>query len=263
VIHTLLVGEDLPDGVPTVVFLHGLFGQGRNFATIAKSLIPEARSLLVDLPNHGRSAWTEGVDLVDMADDVAAAVRERTRTPVVLVGHSLGGKVAMLVALRHPALIDRLAVVDISPVPRATEQFEHLLGALATIDLDTLGSRGDADAQLTGLIPDGTVRAFLLQNLYRDGDRWAWRANLTLLRASLDVIGGFPDIGGRRYDGPVLWVRGERSDYVGDADGAAMRASFPRTVAVTVKGAGHWVHSEQPVAFVQVLRRFLPSAGPG
>lgn len=263
-IHTLLVGEDLPDGVPTVVFLHGLFGQGRNFATIAKALVPEARGLLVDLPNHGRSSWTDGVDLLDMADDVAAAVRERTRTPVVLVGHSLGGKVAMLVALRHPALIDRLVVVDISPLPSATvDQFEHLLGALATLDLATLGSRGDADAQLTGLIPDGTVRAFLLQNLYRDGDRWSWRANLTLLRASLDVIGGFPDIGDRRYDGPVLWVRGERSDYVGDTDTEAMRALFPRTVAVTVKGAGHWVHSEQPAAFVQVLRRFLPPAGTG
>jgi len=264
VIHTLPVGEDLPDGVPTAVFLHGLFGQGRNFATIARGLVPEARSLLVDLPNHGRSGWTEDVDLVDMADDVAATVRERARTPVALVGHSLGGKVAMLLALRRPELVERLVVVDISPVPsRSVGQFEHLLGALATIHLDTLDSRGDADAQLAELIPDGAVRAFLLQNLYRDGDRWAWRANLTLLRASLDVVGGFPDTGDQRYDGPVVWVRGERSDYVGDADDAAMRALFPRTVSVTVKGAGHWVHSEQPAAFGQVLRRFLLPAGPG
>ena len=106
------------------------------------------------------------------------------------------------------------------------------------------------------------MRAFLLQNLHRDGDSWAWRANLTLLRASLDVIGGFPDIGERRYDGPVLWVRGERSDYVGDADSAAMRALFPRTVAVTVKGAGHWVHSEQPVG-VRAGAAPVPAASGG
>jgi pimeloyl-ACP methyl ester carboxylesterase len=264
VIQTLLVGEDLPNDVPTVVFLHGLFGQGRNFATIAKGLLPDARSVLVDLPNHGRSDWNEGVDLVDMADAVAAAVRERTRTPVALVGHSLGGKVAMLLALRHPELVDRLVVVDISPVPsRTVGQFEQLLDALATIDLETLGRRSDADAQLTELIPDGTVRAFLLQNLHRDGDRWAWRANLSVLRASLDVVGSFPETGDLRYPGPVLWVRGERSDYIGDVDTAAMRALFPRTVSVTVKDAGHWVHSEQPAAFGQVLRRFLLPAGPG
>lgn len=256
VLHTLTVGDDL-DGVPTVVFLHGLFGQGRNFNGIAKALLPDARSILVDLPDHGRSPWTERVDLEAWADDVAATIREAAQTPVNLVAHSLGGKVAMLLALRHPELVSKLVVVDISPVPsRTVGQFEHLLGALATLDLGTLAGRGDADAELAPLIPDATVRAFLLQNLHRDGDRWAWRANLTSLRDSLDVIGGFPATDAT-FDGPVLWVLGERSDYVTDDDAAAMRALFPRTVTVTVKGAGHWVHSEQPQAFALTLRRFL------
>src|SRR5690606_8886899 len=115
VLHVLTVGDELPDDVPTVVFLHGLFGQGRNFSTIAKGLLPDARSVLVDLPNHGRSAWTETVDLAVMADAVAERVRAGADGPVHLVGHSLGGKVAMLVALRHPELLDRLVVVDIAP----------------------------------------------------------------------------------------------------------------------------------------------------
>lgn len=256
-LHTQLVGGDL-DGVSTVVFLHGLFGQGRNFATIAKGLLPDARSLLVDLPNHGRSAWTDTVDLAAMADDVATTLRDAVDTPVHLVGHSLGGKVAMVLAVRHPDLIDRLVVVDIAPVAsRSVGQFEHLLGALATLDLEHLTSRGDADDQLRELVPDDAVRGFLLQNLYRDGDRWAWRANLDLLRSSLDVIGGFPDLGDARFDGPVLWVTGERSDYVGERDQAAMRALFPRTVHVSLKGAGHWVHSEQPEAFLATVRRYL------
>lgn len=258
-LHTLTVGEDLPDGVPTVVFLHGLFGQGRNFATIAKGLLPEARSLLVDLPNHGRSSWTDAVDQAAMADQVARTIQERSDDPVVLVGHSLGGKVAMLVALRHPELVEKLVVVDIAPVASTSVgQFEQLLGALATLDLDRLESRGQADERLRELIPNETVRAFLLQNLYRDDDCWAWRANLTLLREQLDAVGGFPDTSGATFDKPVLWVVGERSDYTGVDDDAAMRALFPRRVRVTVKGAGHWVHSEQPEAFRQVLQQFIP-----
>jgi len=258
VLHVLTVGDELPDDVPTVVFLHGLFGQGRNFSTIAKGLLPGARSVLVDLPNHGRSAWTETVDLAAMADAVAERVRAGADAPVHLVGHSLGGKVAMLVALRHPELLDRLVVVDIAPTAsRSVGEFEHLLGALATLDLTTLERRGDADEALREQIPNDTVRAFLLQNLHRDDDGWAWRANLALLRRSLDVIGGFPDVGDARHDGPVLWVTGERSDYTGPDEETAMRRLFPATRHVVVKGAGHWVHSERPEVFGEVVRRFL------
>lgn len=259
-LHTLSIGDEV-DGVPTVVFLHGLFGQGRNFMTIAKGLQPDLRSLLVDLPNHGRSTWTETVDLVAMADAVAEAVRAEGTGAVHLVGHSLGGKVAMLVALRHPDLVDRLVVVDIAPGPsRDVSELEQLLGSLATLDLEALVDRADADAQLQDLIPNPTVRGFLLQNLHRTDEGWRWRANLTLLRRSLDVVGGFPRPSGATFDGPVMWVVGERSDYTSHDDTAAMRALFPRAVRVSVKGAGHWVHSEQPEAFLATLRSFLAAS---
>lgn len=242
---------------PLVVFLHGLFGQGRNFTQIAKELAPTFGSLLVDLPNHGRSPWLETTDYVVVADEVAQMLRARDEAPVHLVGHSMGGKVAMVLALRHPDLVDRLVVVDISPVDSAgAGEFEHLLDTLVGLDLDAVEQRADADAALEGPIPDPRVRGFLLQNLRRRGDGWDWQANLDLLRAQLPTIAGFPDHEGT-FDRPVLWVAGEHSGYVKREYADEMRALFPTTRLVTIKGAGHWVHSEQPDAFVATLRAFL------
>lgn len=251
-----VVGE----GGASVVFLHGLFGQGRNFTQIAKALVPDARSLLVDLPNHGRSAWTDGFDYVEIADLVAAHLRDGFAAdgPVHVVGHSMGGKVAMVLALRHPDLVDRLVVADIAPTSRGSlGEFAHLLDSLAALDLPSLRRRADADEALAARVDDPRVRGFLLQNLRTEGDAFRWQANLAMLRAELPAIGGFPDLGDAVDDGPVLWVAGERSDYIRPEDGPTMRAHFPRTTLVTVKGAGHWVHSEQPAAFVSVLRTFL------
>ncbi|MEH3068334.1 MAG: alpha/beta fold hydrolase [Aeromicrobium erythreum] len=246
-----------------VAFLHGLFGQGRNFTQAAKALQPELRSLLVDLPNHGHSHWTDTVDYVDVADRVAAFLRERWvdtgRTH--LVGHSMGGKVAMVLALRHPELVDRLVVVDIAPDrSEGADEFVHLLDSLASLDLATLVRRGDADEQLRSRIDNDTVRGFLLQNLRsvpaEEGGGFRWQANLDLLRRDLEVIGGFPEVDAT-FDRPVLWLAGERSAYVGPQHAEHMRRLFPRTRLVTVKGAGHWVHSERPEAFVSALRTFL------
>lgn len=288
--------SDVGSTGPRIVFLHGLFGQGKNFSTIARALEPQWRSLLVDLPNHGASPWTEHVDYTEMADAVAATLRThgtetgsdgehrpdggtqpgggtqpdgaRRNDPVHVVGHSMGGKVAMLLALRHPELVDRLVVVDIAPgAAGETSEFEHLLDSLAGLDLEAVSSRAGADAALAAPIPNPTVRGFLLQNLRRDEDGgWRWRANLDLLRAELDVVAGFPDPGdttfdgAAQFDGPVLWVAGERSDYIRPEYAPAMRALFPRVRQLTVKGAGHWVHSEQPEVFTQALRVFLGAA---
>ena len=253
-LHTTEIG----DTGERVVLLHGLFGQGRNFTQVAKALQPELRSTLVDLPNHGRSAWTGSVDYVDVADAVATWLRAAyDGEPVHLVGHSMGGKVAMVLALRHPELIDRLVVVDISPAPSGgAGEFEHLLTSLTGLDLDGLERRSDADEQLAGAIPDERVRGFLLQNLRREEGRWRWQADLDLLLRELPTIAGFPEVD-TTFDHPVLWMGGERSDYVRPEHEARMRGPFPPTYTVTVKGAGHWVHSEQPEAFVSALRYFL------
>lgn len=242
-----------------VVFLHGLFGQGRNFTQVARALEPDLRSLLVDLPNHGRSGWTDSVDYVEVADIVAAHLRGGFAAggPVHVVGHSMGGKVAMVLALRHPDLVDRLVVVDISPGESdGAGEFEHLLDSLAGLDLAAITRRSDADDALSGPIADERVRGFLLQNLRSDGPTFRWQANLALLRAQLPGIAGFPDLAAT-FDHPVLWMAGERSSYVAPEHDAAMRALFPRTTQVTIKGAGHWVHSEKPDAFVSTLRYFL------
>ncbi len=152
-----LHATEVGDAGPRVVFLHGLFGQGRNFTQIAKALLPDLRSVLVDLPNHGRSAWTDSVDYEVVADAVATWLRTTYDGEPAshVVGHSMGGKVAMALALRHPDLVDRLVVADISPAAsEGAGEFEHLLDSLAGLDLATLTRRSDADEQLAPLIPD-------------------------------------------------------------------------------------------------------------
>ena len=254
-LHTTALG----DHGTTVVFLHGLFGQGKNWTQIGKALADRHRVLLVDLPHHGRSPWAERWDFVEIADQVAGLLS--AEDPVALVGHSLGGKVAMVLALRHPELLDRLCIVDVSPVGYDhMDEFAGYIEAMRGLDLDALGSRGDAEAALEEAVPSASVRSFLLQNLRREGDGWRWQLNLEVLGDDLAAVGGWPDgaLGDvPPNDGPVLWIGGERSHYVRPEYAEAMDRWFPRNRRVTIKDAGHWVHSEQPAVFLEVLRRFL------
>jgi pimeloyl-ACP methyl ester carboxylesterase len=258
-LHTTAIG----DGGSRVVFAHGLFGQGRNWTQIGKALADRHRVLLVDLPHHGRSSWEDGFDYLRVADRVARLLD--ADDPAALVGHSLGGKVAMVLALRHPELVERLCVVDVAPVAyQHMSQFQGYVAAMRGLDLASLSRRDDADAALAEAVPDATVRGFLLQNLRRDGDVWRWQVNLDVLGAALPVIGGWPERELARippYRGPVLWIAGARSDYVAPGYAEAMARWFPDNRLVTVKDAGHWVHSEQPGVFLEVLRRFLDAAG--
>ncbi|WP_144721005.1 alpha/beta fold hydrolase [Agrococcus jejuensis] len=248
-LHVTRLGDH---GSP-VTFCHGLFGQGRNWTQIGKALATDHRVALVDMPNHGRSGWTDRIDLVAMADAIAATLDE----PTALVGHSMGGKVAMLAALRHPSLVSRLCVVDVAPVAyRESDEFGRFIDAMLAVDLDALGGRADADAALAEAVPDPGVRAFLLQSLRREGDAWTWMSNLEVLRRDLGAIRGWPDVEGV-YDGPVLWIAGGASRYVRDEHRDAMEALFPRVRRATVKGAGHWVHSQEPAIVTELLTRFL------
>ncbi|WP_462417499.1 alpha/beta fold hydrolase [Kytococcus sp. Marseille-QA3725] len=258
---TLSLNTQLVEGGDErIVFLHGLMGQGRNFRTVSKDLADYATSLLVDLPNHGSSPHTEEFDYVQMAEAVAASVRETWPEGTVnVVGHSMGGKVAMAVALLHPDLVDRLAVVDISPVSTEnSSEFTHLLGSMTELDLDAVERRSDVDEALEPRIPNFTTRAFLLQNLTQTEDGWGWKANLDMLLENLGAVMGFPEeLRKHSFDGPVLWIAGGDSDYVQEEYRPAMEELFPRTRLVTVKDSGHWVHSEQPEVFHQTLRNFL------
>ena len=258
-LHTTGYGE----AGPRVVLLHGLFGQGRNFTGVAKALADRSRVLLVDLPNHGRSGWTAEVSYPAMADQLADLLEQTSNgQPWAVVGHSMGGKVAMTLALNRPQLVERLCVVDISPTPsRTVTSFDRYVAALRSIDLGSLTGRADADAELSAWVPEASIRGFLLQNLRREGSgaaaTWRWQMNLEVLGDQLDTIGGWPDLDVAAYPGPVLWLAGADSGYVTQDDVPLMRALFPRVRLVRVKGAGHWVHSDQPEVFVATLRRFL------
>lgn len=259
-LHTITVG----DGPEQVVFVHGLFGQGKNFGTVAKLIGGSATSLLVDLPNHGRSPWTDHVDYGLFADLVADDLVEHGagRTPVTLVGHSVGGKVAMQLALSHPQLLKRLVVIDISPVDRGDPaEFEHYADTLARLDLSAIRTRSDADAALREAVPNERTRSFLLQNLRRADppQRWRWLPNLPLLRASMRQLSGWPDQDARHWDGPVLWLAGQRSQFVTQEHLPVMRALFPNVQLEVIPDAGHWVHAEQPQAVAAALTRFLAS----
>jgi pimeloyl-ACP methyl ester carboxylesterase len=262
-LHALHLGE----AGSRVVFLHGLFGQGRNWMTIAKALADTHRVTLVDLPNHGRSAWTEHVDYLDMAGQVAAMLE--ADGPATVVGHSMGGKVAMVLAITRPELVERLVVADMSPVDYGLEMEATggVLGyarILLDLDLARVHRREDADRLLAGPVPSTTIRSFLLQNLRRDDtagrNGWRWAANLEAIVRDGEALSAWPDgaLAGRPpYAGRVLWLAGERSGYVQPAYDEAMRRWFPHYRKVTIKGAGHWLHSEKPDIFVAALRRFL------
>lgn len=261
-LHTTAYG----DQGSRVVFLHGLFGQGRNWTQLAKALATDHRVLLVDLPDHGRSGWTKRFDLIGVADDIADRLGAGNPAPIALVGHSLGGKVAMVLALRRPDLVERLCVVDIAPVPyQRVGEFSGYIDAMRGLDLTVLGQRADAEAALADAVPNPTVRAFLLQNLRREalpdgGSGWRWQMNLDGLARDLSAIGSWPEAelaGTPPYSGPVLWLAGEKSDYVSDEYAPAMDQWFPHNRRVTIKNAGHWVHSEQPEVFLEVMRRFV------
>jgi pimeloyl-ACP methyl ester carboxylesterase len=268
-LHTHSVGT----AGPRIAFLHGLFGQGRNWSQIAKALAgPDgtgARCTLIDLPDHGRSPWSETFSFEAYADAVAGTLRRiDPAAGWMVVGHSLGGKTAMLMALQHPDLVAKLVVVDIAPRDYGSlERFSGYIEEMEGLPLQELSSRADAEARFQE--PDPGVKAFLLQNLRRHGDSWRWQANLDLFAADAarghdSVIAGWPAsaAGLEPFGGPVLWVAGEQSHYIRPQDAEAMRALFPRTRLITVKGATHWVHTDAPGIVVEALRRFagIPAA---
>ena len=243
-----------PGTARPLVIAHGLFGSARNWGAIARSLADRGPVIAVDMRNHGASPQAPDHDYPALAADLAE-VAEAEGAPVDLLGHSMGGKAAMMLALTRPALIRRLVVADIAPVAYGHSQ-QGLIDAMRALDLTALHSRAEADRRLAADIDDPGVRAFLLQSLELKSDPPRWRFNLDALEANMPAILGWPGPDAR-FDGPALFLAGAASDYVRAEHRPAIRRHFPAARIARVPGAGHWLHADRPDAVTATLRAFL------
>ena len=239
-----------------LVLLHGLFGAAQNWGAIQKHLAVTHRVIALDLRNHGASPHAATMDYAAMADDVAETLDALGVPVATVLGHSMGGKVAMWLALTQPARVARLIVADIAPVPRPPE-LRDKIAAMRAIPLRSDLSRREADALLAPAVPDARERGFLLQSLRFEHDPPRWRLNLAAIADSMPAIEGYAPPPGARYDGPTLFLLGETSRYVLPAHHAVIQALFPAARIETIARAGHWLHAENPRDFTAAVVAFL------
>ncbi|WP_439595693.1 alpha/beta fold hydrolase [Falsiroseomonas sp.] len=241
---------------PAVVLLHGLLGAGQNFGAIQRQLAAEGfRVLALDLRNHGTSPHAAGMAYADMAADVAETLQAEGAWPASVIGHSMGGKVAMALALTRPEGVARLLVADIAPVAYPAPLFNAYIAAMRGLELRPGLARREADAALAPAVPAAPLRAFLLQNLDFARNPPAWRIGLEEIAAGMPEIGGWPDLPGR-YEGQVLVLAGDRSDYIRPEHAPLFQRLFPAATHASIP-AGHWLHAENPQAFLATVRGFL------
>jgi len=238
--------------LPPLLIVHGLFGSARNWGAIARRMAEDRRVVAVDMRNHGDSFWSPDHSYPALARDLAEVILA-DRRPMDVLGHSMGGKAAMVLALTRPDLVNRLVVADIAPVAYSHSQ-AHLARAMRAVDLGGLTSRTEANRRLD--VADEGTRAFLLQSLDLKSQPPRWRLNLDVLETQMNDITGWPDIAGH-YDGPALFLAGALSDYVKPGDRARIKALFPAALMAKIPGAGHWLHAERPREFEAALRAFL------
>lgn len=244
------------DQTPPLLFLHGLFGSSANWGRISRHFEADYHCITPDLRNHGRSPHNEDTSYQAQAADVQQLMQDLAIASATLIGHSMGGKVAMTQALTQPHTVDSLVVVDIAPV-QYTHRFSTILSALQQLDLPTMQSREQADSVLAETIEEAEIRAYLLQNLGRKDGQWRWRVNLDFLCAGIDALMDFPDHRGCQYPGNTLFLYGERSGYFDQGGRKAAEPLFPGAEFREVKNAGHWVYAEQPEKFIQIVEVFL------
>lgn len=239
-----------------VIILHGLFGFSDNWQTIAKGLADTHLVVTPDLRNHGRSPHLPSHTYPEMAEDLKAFMESHWMFSAAVVGHSMGGKVAMQLALSHPEMVERLVVVDIAP-DRAEDNHSSIFDALIGMDLSKMKTRQEAETYLSERIPDVGTRQFLLKNITREDDgTFTWKMNLPVLWKHFDDILA-PVQGHEPFDKPTLFIRGSRSDYIKDDDFPFIRTLFPQAKIITVEGAGHWVHADKPAELLGILKEFL------
>ncbi|MEQ8802716.1 alpha/beta fold hydrolase [Haliea sp.] len=241
---------------PDVVLLHGLFGMGSNLGGLSRALQSHYRVHSLDLPNHGRSAWTESMALPDLADAVQRWMEHRDLEMAHFVGHSLGGKVAMQLALDAPYRVDALVVADIAPVAYPASH-DAVFAALAAVDGAGCHSRNEAAKLMAEHLQEDSVIQFLLLSLQRnDAGEYHWRFNHKVLREHYAEVRAEVDLQ-PPFNGRTLFIRGGESNYVLDEYLPAIEARFPQAELEEIPGCGHWLHAEQPALFNKLVMRFL------
>ncbi|MGC3939206.1 alpha/beta fold hydrolase [Roseobacter sp. EG26] len=237
---------------PKVLIVHGLYGSGRNWGAIAKRLSDVAHVITVDQRNHGYSDWKPTHTYADMAGDLAEMI-EKIGGPVHVVGHSMGGKAAMVLALENPQLVERLVVGDIAPVAYTHSQIQFIT-AMRGVDLTQITRRSDAEKQLAELGVEPALQSFFTQSLDHNAKRW--RLNLDVLAEEMDKILSFPQIAGQ-FDKPTLFLTGADSDYVTPEHRPIIKKLFPTARFAKLPAAGHWLHADKPREFEAALRAFF------
>jgi esterase len=234
---------------PPVLILHGLYGSGTNWRSLARRLAASAQVFTVDLRNHGRSPWADTMAYAEMAADVVRLIDAQGLQHPAIMGHSMGGKVAMALALTQPQKVGRLVVVDIAPVSYP-DRMSTYAQAMQQVDLAHAATRSAIRNTLVGPVGDTSVTAFLMQNLVDHDGRFDWRVNLAAILREIPVITGFPpELQALRFDGPCSAIAGAGSSYIAPPNASVFAPMFPGMQVQVIEGAGHWVHADQPEAF--------------
>lgn len=246
------IDHGAPTDRPGLLIAHGLYGSGRNWGVIAKRLSDSRAVCAVDMRNHGASPWFDSHSYEDLASDLAEVI-EAKGGPWDVMGHSMGGKAAMVLALGRPDLVNHLIVADIAPVAYGHSQLQYI-EAMKSVDLSRVERRSDAGAQLLDKVDDPALVPFFLQALDVGARRWT--LNLDTLAREMPKILGFPDVSGV-YEGKTLFLTGAESTYVATEHRARIKALFPRAQFAKIPGAGHWLHAEKPREFEAAVREWL------
>jgi len=250
-LNTVITGE-ATERLPLLI-VHGLYGSARNWGVIAKRLSTDRQVISVDMRNHAHSFRADSNSYFDMAADLAEVLD--AHGPMHVLGHSMGGKAAMVLALTGTASLRSLLVADIAPVTYASSENAQLADKLKALDLSQVERRSDADRLLQDSIPNAGTRAFLLQSLDLKEKRWL--LNLDVLSAEMPKIASFPEDVTGEFRGPTLFLLGAESDYVDDAGRARAKELFPHARFAKITGAGHWLHADKPREFEENVRGWL------
>lgn len=238
-----------------IIILHGLFGSSDNWLSIAKVLSEKHKVYTIDQRNHGQSPHSEEWNYEVMADDLKQFLQQHQIEQPIIIGHSMGGKVAMQFAVENPELLEKLIVVDIGPKEYSVHH-EVILEGLNSIQLDKLKSRGEADKQLAQFVPDMGTRQFLLKNLARTTEGFRWKINLPVIENNIEQIGTGLQTSDQ-FEQPTLFIRGGNSNYIQDEDQQVLKHHFPYYSLETIKNSGHWVHAEKPKDFLEMVQAFI------